>query len=790
MKGRTKLLIVDSEEITRKANAAIADSEGFRVFEAGNGIRCLEITREERPEFILMETMLPDVNGVELCRQIKGMQDVRGSFVVLFSGAQINSTDTEFGLNSGADGYLTRPIPEPEFRSWLRTYKRMITAEKLVRDSEAKYRALVNRYVDILIVHNPEGNTILEVNETAERTYGYTREELLSLNISDINPKYSEIIKDGTFWKDLDLNKSFTSEAYHKRKDGSVFPVDEVITKINLNGTPVILGLYRDKTEKKKAEQEQELIVRELKLVNQTMLQANQLRDIDGLCTLLCESALSFNPGTCILITYPDVHTGRIRIRSFAAIDVLNGEADRLAEMLVDCMGTEANPHLARYTSGRLEYIEEGLYPLVEGILSRETSDEIGKVLGIESVYCIGFPPDPGLKGGLIMLLPGELKPQRTAMLETLVHHFALLIEQVQTEELLRKRQSELTRAQRIGHLGNYEWDVMNRTFSWSDEVYRIFGMDRDTFRFSYAGIEAMIHPDDRTVNADMVKRMLESPEPFNYELRILRPDGHVRNIFQSVEVSQDSEGKTQKVFGTIQDVTDFKRIERELWEKEEQLRALARHLQNAREEQSAYIAREMHDDLGQSLTSMEMMLTFLEQDLKEEKLNKKELFDTVKDMRNVLNSTVIKVRQLSAELKPGVLDSEGLQEALTWHIRGLEKHSSVTFHFNYEADDMDLTSEERIAVFRIITESLTNVLRHAGATDVHVSVRRYTESYAVIIHDNGKGFCPGAIKSTSSFGIISMKERATAFGWDLKVESSEGNGTRIELFIPGRETG
>ena len=133
--------------------------------------------------------------------------------------------------------------------------------------------------------------------------------------------------------------------------------------------------------------------------------------------------------------------------------------------------------------------------------------------------------------------------------------------EHKRVEQALRENETNLARAQQIAHLGNWDWDLQSQTLTWSDEVYRIFGVDQ-TFELSYERVEALVHPDDCEKNQAFVNELLTTADSAAIEFRIRRPDGSVRHLHQTAEVQQDENGRAMRIFGIIQDITDRKQAE------------------------------------------------------------------------------------------------------------------------------------------------------------------------------------------------------------------------------------
>ena len=166
------------------------------------------------------------------------------------------------------------------------------------------------------------------------------------------------------------------------------------------------------------------------------------------------------------------------------------------------------------------------------------------------------------------------LIPEEQSLLNAVVEDLGLWLERQQAEEALRESEANLARAQQIAHLGNWDWDVKGQTLTWSDEVYRIFGVGKE-FELTYEGIKAMIHPDDREKNQELVNQLLTTSDFADIEFRMIRPDGAVRHIYQNAEVSRDEAGNVSRVFGIMQDITDRKQAEEALKQKTEQQEVL-----------------------------------------------------------------------------------------------------------------------------------------------------------------------------------------------------------------------
>ena len=221
-----------------------------------------------------------------------------------------------------------------------------------------------------------------------------------------------------------------------------------------------------------------------------------------------------------------------------------------------------------------------------------------------------------------------------------------------------------------------------------------------------------------------------------------------------------------------------------------EHLRALAAHLQNIREEERARVAREIHDELGQTLTALKMDLSWLASRLpKDQDL----LLQKTETMSKLVDTTIQSIWRITAELRPGILDDLGLTAAIEWQAQEFQSRTGIKCRFISGKRNPDLDQDRSIAVFRILQETLTNVARHAQATRVKISLIRMRGDLVLEVRDNGKGISEKDIFRPRSLGLLGMRERAHLFGGKLKIHGAPGNGTSVTLKIPlkdGSEAG
>ena len=349
-------------------------------------------------------------------------------------------------------------------------------------------------------------------------------------------------------------------------------------------------------------------------------------------------------------------------------------------------------------------------------------------------------------------------------------------------EEELRTSAQNLARAQRIGRLGNWDWDVKNQTLTWSDEIYRIFGVEKGTFALTYEGIAAMIHPDDRAKNQKKVNELLATANSGEFELRIVRPDGAIRHIYQSAEVARDHAGTVTRIFGIMQDITGRKRAEEELKTSHAQLRNLAAHLEAIREEERTRIAREIHDELGQTLTALKMDISWLKKRCAQDQTT---FLEKIKTMETLLDATIKVIKRLATELRPGLLDDLGLSAAIAWQAGEFQQRTGIQCDVLIDPEEIIVKQDLSTAVFRIFQEALTNVARHAQATHVHVLLSKEGDRLFLEVRDNGQGITAAQIANPKSFGLLGIRERAQFLGGQVTFQGIPNQGTTVTVTIP-----
>jgi signal transduction histidine kinase len=228
--------------------------------------------------------------------------------------------------------------------------------------------------------------------------------------------------------------------------------------------------------------------------------------------------------------------------------------------------------------------------------------------------------------------------------------------------------------------------------------------------------------------------------------------------------------------------VTERKKTEQNLNRSYEEVRQLTSHLQNIREEERSHIAREIHDELGQQLTVLKMDVLGLSKKLGDQDAV---IQQKIRDITELLDSTVRSVRRISSELRPSLLYNLGLDAAIEWHLKEFGKRSGLKTIFIEPAGEVKIPDPVKNGLFRIFQESLTNVSRHANATKVIVSLEQKDGLLILTIEDDGQGFEQAGIGAKLTLGILGMRERSEMMGGKYAMQSAPGQGTTVAVAVP-----
>lgn len=314
-----------------------------------------------------------------------------------------------------------------------------------------------------------------------------------------------------------------------------------------------------------------------------------------------------------------------------------------------------------------------------------------------------------------------------------------------------------------------------------SDQCTPLLGLEAEGLRTNAACLNDMVITEDRESFLMLKTHILEGAPTINWEGRFrIPPENDIKWINLRASNRRLHNGDVLSE-GIMSNITQNMTLQIDLLRSQEQLRELSSHLQLAKEQERARIARELHDELGSTLTAIKIDLLRLGSGLPNERID---LSQKVSSATNLLNHAMDTVRNVSQSLRPGILDY-GLQAAIEWQTREFQRRMGIECELNCHADGSALNADAATALFRIFQETLTNITKHAGATRVGVTLAEDEEMVFLEVEDNGQGFTTTDLEKDGSYGVRNMRERIEGLGGEFEIDCGHGGGTRVCVTIP-----
>jgi hypothetical protein len=334
------------------------------------------------------------------------------------------------------------------------------------------------------------------------------------------------------------------------------------------------------------------------------------------------------------------------------------------------------------------------------------------------------------------------------------------------------------------------------------DMVYRVRLVPTRAFEYVGGAVEAItghapaefyadpdlpgksVHPADAT----MILKTLHDPaelrrrRPLTVTLRWVHADGKVVWAEHRRVPIRDASGEVIAVEGIARDVTDRVEAQQRLRRSQQQLRQLAARVQMTREEERTAIARELHDELGQTLTAIRLELVRAVAIFTEDRLELRAV-DRLQSLIGLVEIGITTVKRIATDLRPPALDYLGLAEAIRWEAATFRARTGLRCRVRGK-QGARLSPEQQVVVFRIFQEALTNVVRHALASAVHVSLRERSKAFELEVRDNGRGIRAVEVDDPQAIGLLGMRERAALIGGTFDIVGQHGKGTVVTVRV------
>jgi PAS domain S-box-containing protein len=715
-------------------------------------------------------------------------------------------------------------------------------AEEALRESEAKYRSLIEQASDFIMITDMKGNFI-DVNSAFLRAFGYSKEEFVQLNVKDvIDP---EQLKVSPIRFDLMAKgETILNERRMIDRKGNVIDV-EVNVKMLPDGR--ILAIARDIRERKKAEAE----------ILKVRGMADKLIDaLPGVFYFFDDQGkfIRWNRQFEIVTGYTAEEIQTMKTTDFFPQEEHEYIKERIQAVFEKGVNdAEANfltkkgkkiPHY--FNSVLLQYDGKpcllgcGIDISTRKIAEEELrlSEQKYKLLFNHNPLPLWMATKPDLqiidvnesairhygysREEFLKLNAKDLRPQED------VEHFLSEVEKMESginntrTWRHKKKDGTIIHVEIFSHEIVYEgrkvWLGLSNDITVKVEAEEALRTSEKKYKILFENnpmpmwMISLPSLDIIDVNDAAMKHYGYSREEFlHLNTTEIRPAEDIPRYLEMAKsersgIRYGGNWKHRKKDGTIidveiishdiqygdsparlilsNDITERLKAETLLKKSLEDIRRLSEHLQTIREEERAHIAREIHDELGQQLTVLKMDVSWLNKRIEADDTVKNKL----KELTNMLDGTVRTVRRISSELRPSLLDDLGLIAAIDWHLKEFEKRTGILTEFREPELGLKLADNINTGLFRIFQESLTNVTRHANADKVSVSLQQTNGTLILQIQDDGQGFDKEKEANKRTLGILGMKERTEMLGGKYEISSEVGHGTTVVVSIPNHK--
>jgi len=716
--------------------------------------------------------------------------------------------------------------------------------EKLVK-SEEKYRTIFLKNPLPNWIYDCETLEFLDVNEAAIKHYGYSEKEFLSLSIKDIRPQeeLGSLMNDLARIKhDPDLRQGNWK---HRKKNGEIIIVETTAHFIDYNNRKARMVIVNDITEKLTAQEDlrkseenyrtimervsdgfvainknwcytyankeageimnrpaEELIGKHIwtefpegigqpfyKAYHRAMEEQQyiHLEEYYAPFDLWLENHIYPSPGG-LSIFFRNI-TGRKKAEEQRDFDrnnlsaLINNTHDLMWSVdtdlkLITC--NDAFNKVIEMMSGK---------PLVKGedILSTQFTPEqverykifYQRALSGETFTIIDHFEGPVQIWTEISFYPIR---QEGAVIGTACFS-RNITERKKVEEALRHSELRLNEAQATAHISNWDIDLVHNVHSWSDESFRIYGLNKTEAQPSTELFLSVMHPDDAAFAQAKMQEAFETLTNSSFDFRFIRGDGATRYGCTEWRFEFDEKKNPLRLFGIMQDITERKEAEdnlkllekKILEQKIQEQKKIARAIIKGQEKERNYIGKELHDNINQILAGTKIYLGIAAK-------KSAEVQEIIKYPMQLIDTSIEEIRVLCAKLVTPVKNIN-LEELVNDLTGKMSQGETIKAGFIYVVPDKLISDDLKLNIYRIIQELANNILKYAEAKKVNIVIETRDEAIRIVVEDDGKGFDLGSKRN--GIGISNIINRAETFNGTVEIKTSPGNGCKTVVTIP-----
>jgi PAS domain S-box-containing protein len=632
-------------------------------------------------------------------------------------------------------------------------------AETALRESEALYRQMFNNHTAMMHLVDPETGSIVEANPAASGFYGYSLETLQQMTIRDLNVMPPEEVT-GLLHEARTRRQTFFTVP-HQLASGEIRQVEIYTVPIQVKGRPLLYSILHDVTERKRAEDALQKMNQQLEIrveqrtaemrVSKERLQnfVNQSFEAISRTELDHPVDITLPVETQIDLIYENAYMAECN-QAMADMYNIPSPEQFIGMRLIDAHGGKDNPiNRAVFKN----FIENGY---------KSTNDETFEYAADGRPVWFLSNTVGTVNDGYLVRLWGtalditERKLAEQALRESEVKYSVLFHKAAIPAALVQLPESIIV-------------DV-------NEAIEQTFGYDRSEIIGKNSVEAGLFQSDERErIYAAFQQGILTEGS----EARFLKKSGE--GLIALVKANAVEFGGRKHAMITIQDITARKRAEQELIRAHEQLQELSRQLLETQENERRSIARELHDEIGQTLTGLKILLEMALRPPVEKNCEK------IKQAQKAAGDLIEQVSRLSLNLRPTMLDDFGLLPTLLWLTDSFTAQTEIQIDFTHEGihnKRFDPATES--AAYRLVQASLTNVARHAGVKQVKAQILASDERLHLMIEDAGRGFDLEAVRARGeASGLTGMRERVNLLKGDFNIDTAPGHGTRINIHLP-----
>lgn len=730
MKNVNSILVVDDDNDIRHLFSLCLRGAGYNVMEAVNGRECLQLVRTRLPDLVLLDVRLPDLNGVDVCRQIKNDPALKDVFVALCSGEATTDENKVDGFHTGADEYLVKPFGVQELLARVQTLMRLRNTTAALRASEEHHRRLIDILPDAVCLIHPDGR-LLAVNSQAVSMLGCDdSEELLKKSLFELTPPeehervrhgVAHVLKNGII-RDVEYTMI--------RKNGNRLQVELSATAslgVNIEPAGLLISVVRDITERKQIQQALTVSEERFRQMANHIQQVFWMSSVDKSEIYYVSPAYEEIWGRSVASLYESPTSW---------LEAVHPEDRSLIEeraRLRQACGEYNEVYRVVRPDGTVRWVQDRAFPVRDG------NGVIYRIAGVAEDITRRKHAWDAL---------GEGEARKRAIMEAAAD--AIIT---------------------IDHKGSI--------VELNPAAGKMFGHHRT--KLVGKNILELVPPSLRPwVETGLAHSFTGEKGPAlgsRIEFPVLRADGS--QFFAELTISKIRLPGSPMFTLYVHDITRRKRTEAEL-------RSLSQRIIQAQEAERSRIAQELHDGVNQMVASVKMRLHKVQSSLPDLKPAANEILSRC---NRLLMKVLEENRRIAHNLRPTDLDQLGLAAACSSFLSDVQLRTNLKFDCKISTQTVRLPLETELHLFRIVQEAVNNIEKHSKAKNVDLQIRFRGDSAILKIHDDGRGFNVKSPdegkKKRPRLGLTNMRERALSLGGTYDISSTPGHGTTIIVRVP-----